>query len=264
MRLKSVPARQGTLWVQQGIRVFLKRPLGFAALFASFMFGVFVLALIPFIGPILGLMLLPIVTMAFMLATRVVLDGGLPTPALLAAPLRADRARVISMLWLGAVYALTTFGVMWISSVVDGGAFAKLMDGVPEGQTAPEVMAARLSAPGLLAGLALRFGLTGLLSIPFWHAPALVYWDGQRCAQALFSSTLACWRNRGAFTVYGLTWFALVMTFATVASFVFALFGSADVFALAGVPISLIITTVFYASLYFTFDDSFSANDADS
>ena len=263
MRLKSVPARQGALWVKQGLRAFFKRPLAFAALFAAFMFVVFVLALVPLIGPVLGVMLLPLVSLAFMLATRAVVTGGLPTPAVLIEPLKAERPRVVSLVWLGAIYAGATFAALWISSVVDGGALAALMEAVPAAQTAPDAMAAKLDAPGLFAGLVLRFGLTGLLSAPFWHAPALVYWDGQRCAQALFSSTLACWRNRGAFLVYSLTWFALVMGFGVFASLVFALLGSPQLFAVAAVPISLLITTVFYASLYFTFADSFIANEAE-
>jgi hypothetical protein len=179
-------------------------------------------------------------------------------------PLKAERPRVVSLIWLGAIYAGATFAALWISSVVDGGALAALMDAVPGAQTTPDAVAAKLDAPGLFAGLVLRFGLTGLLSVPFWHAPALVYWDGQRCAQALFSSTLACWRNRGAFVVYSLTWFALVMGFGVFASLLFALLGSPQLFAVAAVPISLLITTVFYASLYFTFADSFIANEAET
>ena len=263
MKLKTVPARQGMRWAQQGIRAFMKRPMAFAALFAAFMFVVFVLALLPVIGALLGLMLLPLVTLAFMLATRTVVAGGLPTPMVFIAPLRAERSRVVSLLWLGGLYAVTTFAVMWLSSVVDGGALGALMDTIPADQDTPEVMATRLAAPGLLSGLMLRLGLTSLLSVPFWHAPALVFWDGQRCAQALFSSTLACWRNRGAFLTYGLTWFALVMTFGVVASLLFAAIGSPQLFAVAAVPISLLITTVFYASLYFTFADSFAPNDAE-
>ena len=264
MRLKSVPSRQGALWVKQGLRAFFKRPMAFTALFAAFMFIVFVLALVPLIGPVLGVMLLPLVTLAFMLATRVVVTGGLPTPTVFIEPLKAERPRVVSLIWLGAIYAGATFAALWISSVVDGGALAALMDAVPGAQTTPDAVAAKLDAPGLFAGLVLRFGLTGLLSVPFWHAPALVYWDGQRCAQALFSSTLACWRNRGAFVVYSLTWFALVMGFGVFASLLFALLGSPQLFAVAAVPISLLITTVFYASLYFTFADSFIANEAET
>jgi hypothetical protein len=111
-----------------------------------------------------------------------------------------------------------------------------------------------------LWGLLLRFGLAGLLAVPFWHAPALVFWDGQRCAQALFSSTLACWRNRGAFIVYSLTWFSLIIGIGLVASLLFAAIGSPQLFAVAGAPISLLITTVFYTSLYFTFADCFEAD----
>jgi len=261
MRLKTVPARQGAVWVRQGFRAFFQRPMAFAALFAAFMFVVFVLALLPYIGSLLLLALLPLVSLAFMLATRVAIGGGLPTPQVFIAPLRAEAPRVRSMLWLGLTYAVATFVVIWLSESVDGGAFEALMNALPAAQTAPDTVAEKLAAPGLAWGLILRFGLAGLLSVPFWHAPALVFWDGQRCPQALFSSTLACWRNRGAFVVYSLTWFALIVTFGLVGSMLFAAIGSPQLFAVAGVPISLLITTVFYTSLYFTFADCFSADE---
>ena len=260
MKLKSVPANQGLLWAQLGVRTFLRRPIAFAALLGAFVLAAFAAALVPFIGPLIGLAMLPLVTLGFMLASRIVIEGGVPTPMVYVVPLRAERSRVVSLLWLGAVYAAATFAALWISGVVDGGALAGLMQPVPDGQNPSDVVAKRLAEPGLLAGLALRLGLTGLLSVPFWHAPALVFWDGQRVAQSLFSSTLACWRNRGAFFVYALAWGAFVMMFGMAASLVFALFGSPEMFAVAGVPISLMITTVFYASLYFTFADSFTSN----
>ena len=260
MRLKTVPARQGSLWVRQGFRAFFKRPMAFAALFAAFMFVVFVLALVPLAGTLLLLTLLPLVSLGFMIATRTVVGGSLPTPLAFIEPLRADAARVRSMIWLGVIYAVATFAVMWLSELADGGAFEALMDALPAAQTAPDTVAAKLAAPGLLWGLLLRFGLAGLLSVPFWHAPALVHWDGQRCAQALFSSTLACWRNRSAFLVYSMTWFSLIIGIGIVASLLFAAIGSPQLFAVAGAPISLFITTVFYTSLYFTFADCFDAD----
>ena len=58
MKLQTVPARRGALWVQQGFRTFFKQPLAFAALFAVFMFGVLLLALVPMIGPFMVLALL--------------------------------------------------------------------------------------------------------------------------------------------------------------------------------------------------------------
>ena len=263
MKLQTVAARQGALWVRQGFRAFFKHPMAFAALFAAFMFAVFVLALLPFVGALLVLALLPLVSLGFMLATRTALDGATPTPRVFIDPLRAERPRVVAMLELGLIYAVATFAVLWLSDLVDGGAFEALMDALPAGQTTPDTVAAKLGAPGLASGLLLRFGLAGLLSVPFWHAPALVYWDGHGCAKALFSSTLACWRNRGAFAVYSLAWFAIIMLFGVVGSLVFGLLGQAPLFAVAAVPLSLMITTVFYVSLYFTFADCFVAADTE-
>ena len=259
MRLQTVPAGHGVTWVRQGFRAFFKHPMAFAALFAAFMLAVFVFALLPFVGALLVLAILPLVSLGFMIATRVAIDGGVPTPRVFIDPLRGERARVVAMLQLGIIYALATYAVLWLSDVVDGGAFDALMQALPAGQTAPDKVAARLGAPGLGLGLVLRFGIAGLLSVPFWHAPALVHWDGHGCAKALFSSTLACWRNRAAFAVYSVVWFVLIMAFGVVGSLVFALLGQAPLFAVAAVPISLLLTTVFYVSLYFTFADCFVA-----
>lgn len=261
MKLQTVPARQGVLWVRQGFRAFFKHPMAFAALFATFMFAVFVLALVPLLGPLLVLALLPLVSLAFMIATRIVNEGGFPTPRVFIDPLRTTRPRTMALLRLGLLYAVATFAAMWVSDLLDGGAFDALMSALPDSPTAPDAVAAKALAPGLLWGLLLRLTLTALLSVPFWHAPALVHFDGQGSAQALFSSTLAFWRNRGAFTVYSLAWFALIVTVGSLGSLVFGLVGQAPLFALAAVPMSLLFTTVFYASLYFTFADCFSDDD---
>jgi hypothetical protein len=258
-KLNTVPARQGSLWARRGLQVFFKRPMVFAALFAMFMFLVFVLALVPLIGPLLLLGLLPLVTLAFMLATHATLAGELPTPAALLRSLRMDRPRRVAMLKLGAVYAVATFGILALSDVVDGGAFDALMEALPEMQRKPELVNAALADPRLGQGMLLRSALTSLLSVPFWHAPALVFWGGQGCAQSMFSSTLACWRNKGAFSIYFITWVSAVLLFATFGSIVFGLLGQLPLFAVAATPFSLMLTTVFYASLYFTFADCFEA-----
>ena len=259
LKLKTVPARQGSVWVRQGFRVFFKRPMVFAALFAVFMFVVFLLALVPVVGSLLLLALLPLVTLVFMLATQLALQGQLPTPSALVQPLRMDKTHRIALLKLGALYAVATFAILALSDLIDGGAFDALMEALPSVQTKPELVNAKLADPRLVVGLLLRTGLAGLLSVPFWYAPALVYWGGQRCAQSLFSSTLACWRNKGAFAIYSLTWVAVVMLFATLGSLVFGMLGQLPLFALAATPFSLMLTTVFYASLYFTFADCFDA-----
>jgi hypothetical protein len=85
-----------------------------------------------------------------------------------------------------------------------------------------------------------------------------VHWDGQSVAQSLFSSTVGCWRNKGAFAVFGLTWVAVILAFGVLLNTVFALLlDSPQLVPMAALPAGLLFSTVFYASLYFTFADCF-------
>jgi len=261
MKLNSVPPRQGVLWVQAGFRTFAKRPFAFAALLTSVLFIVLLVRLMPALV-VLVLPILPVIPLGFMIATRVTLGGGFPTLRVFVEPLRAERPRVIALLKVGLVYAAAMFAMMWLADLLDGGMPAIELDAVPSAASAPDAARTAAADAGPTFGMLLRFGATLLLSIPFWHAPALVYWDGQGCAQALFSSTLACWRNRGAFAVYALMWVGLAMASGVFVSLLVAVLGLPQLPLIAGVAVVLLIASVYYASLYFTFADSFAPNDA--
>jgi hypothetical protein len=264
MKLQLIPASRGAQWVRQGFAIFFKQPLGFAVLFASFLFALFVSMLLPLIGSLLLLAALPLVSLGFMIATRRALAGHFPQPRVFIEPLRRGRPRLVAMLQLGVVYALATAFIMWFSDVVDGGALDKLMQTASDSKALPNALQEQLSDPRLQMGLLLRFGLAGLLSVPFWHAPALVHWGEQTAPKSLFFSLMACWRNRGAFTVYALTWTAVILGFALLVNVLFALLGQFQLMALAAMPASLIFSTVFYASLYFTFADCFEINEEET
>ena len=263
MRLQLVPPREGALWVRQGFAIFARQPMGFAGLFAAFLFAVFVLALLPVLGPLLLLALLPLGSLGFMIATRQALDGRFPLPRAFLEPLRAGRARLTEIIKLGLIYAAATWAILWFSDLIDGGALDALMETQASGQSSPDAVAARLSDPRLEVGVLLRFGLLGLLSVPFWHAPALVHWGGQSAGKALFFSTVACWRNKGAFVVYCLAWLGVFLLFALLANLVFGVVGRPQLVAFVAMPASLIFSTVFYASLYFTFAACFEPSPAD-
>lgn len=262
MRLQLVTARQGIVWVRRGFQVFARQPLGFSMLFAAFVFAMAVLSLLPLVGPFLLLALLPLVSLWFMIATRAALAGGFATPAALVQPLRAEPARARGLIQLGLIYAAASVSIMWLADVIDGGTLDQLMERLSDSKSSAEDVAELLSDGRLQAGLVVRAALAAVLSVPFWHAPALVHWDGQRCAQALFSSSVAVWRNRGAFTWFAIAWTALALGFALLANVVFLLLGAPQLITLAALPVSLIFSTVFYASLYFTFADSFELPDA--
>jgi hypothetical protein len=73
----------------------------------------------------------------------------------------------------------------------------------------------------------------------------------------LFSSTLALWRNRGAFAVYMLAWLALIGIFGLVTALAFSLLGLRQLTGLLALPAGLVFSTIFYVSVLFSFSDCF-------
>jgi hypothetical protein len=254
--LKTVPARQGALWMRDGFRLFSQHPLAFSLMFVVFMSGAVVGSAVPLLGGIFVLGAVPLLGLGFMVAAESALNGGTIHPGHFIAPLRGESRRRRSQIVLCAAFGVATLGVMLLAHWVDDGAFGELQQMMAN--QAPQAEIDNLLAePRFAGGLLVRFGLAALVSIPFWHAPALVHWGGQGAAQALFSSTLAVWRNRGAFVVYLLSWLGIVMLFGLFAALAFGLLGMRQMFGLVALPAGLIFSTVFYVSLLFTFTDSF-------
>jgi hypothetical protein len=151
---------------------------------------------------------------------------------------------------------VATVAIMLLADFIDEGALETLLRSLGS-QATPGAVAQALADPKLELGMLVRFGLAGVLSVPFWHAPALVHWGQQGAAKALFFSTVACWRNKAAFTAYSLAWVAVILLFAVLVNLVFALLGQVQLVALVTLPATLIFSAVFYVSLYFTFADCF-------
>ncbi len=262
MKLLTVPASRGVLWVRSGFRVFFAKPLAFSALFAAFLFGALLLLLVPLAGALLMLAALPLVSQGFMLATKGALAGQTPMASVFLEPVRGRRPQAIVMLKIGLIYAACSLFIMWLSDWVDGGTFNALQEAMTSKTADTERLDVLLADPRLSAGMLLRLTLASCLALPFWHAPALVHWEGQGAAQALFSSTIACWRNKGAFTVYALTWSVLIVLFGVLVNSVFILLGAPKLVPIAAMAGGLMFSTVFYASLYFTFSDCFEQHPA--
>lgn len=250
MKLKLVPPRQGIAWVKSGLRVFFMKPMAFCLLFLIFMV----------VGPSLVLAIAPLTTIAFMLATQQALQGRFPMPTVYIQPLRADRKRMWAQVRLGVAYAICTVLLWFISKSVEGGALDALNTAMVAGKS-PEELAPLMSDPRLQAWWFVLVIGVGLLAVPFWYAPALVHWGGMGAGKAVFFSTVACWRNKGALMVYSLGWTTVMTVFAIVSTTIIALLGSPQLALAAIMPAALMISAAFYASLFFTFADCFEPAD---
>lgn len=269
LHLHEVAPRQGIAWARNGFRAFFRRPMALASLFIAFMFAALVVMALPF-GGLLLVLALPLLSLGYMIATRSALAGGPVHPGQLVEPLRRAGApaaadgvdRRKTLLALCTLYALVTLGIIWLSDTIDGGRFERLQmlmaaGGSASSESTQAEIDTLLNDPALRDGLLVRFGLAAVLAVPFWHAPALVWWGGQGVAQSLFSSTLAVWRTRGAFLMYGIAWALVIGLFGIGAAAIFTLLGARQLVGIAAMPAALMFTVAFYVSLYFSFVDTF-------
>lgn len=262
--LKSVPASRGPRWIADALRLFARRPLAFTMMFAAFMFAALLSSLLPYVGGVLQMMALPLLSLGFMVASQSALLNGPVHPSQFIEPLQPDPVRRRALLTLCVIYGVSAVAILLLCDTLSDNAMGRLMTLSAKGESAQPEIDAVLAEPGLAMVTLLLVTLGTLLSVPFWHAPALVHWGGQSVGQALFSSTLAVWRSKGAFFTYALAWTGLVFGFAVLASLVFGLLGLRQLASLAAVPAGLLFSTVFYVSLLFTFNDSFGAAGQDS
>ena len=258
--LKSVAPRQGWQWMLQGVRTFGRQPLVLTGLFGTFLFLVLVSMLVPLLGTLVVLAAMPLLSLVMMMGTAAVVRGQPAPPSLFLAPFRTDAQRRKRLLSLCAAYGVLTLLVLTLSDLMDGGALDELQALMASGKDSAEAreqLQVLMDDPRLRSGLLVRFGLTGLLSVPFWHAPALVWWGQQGVAQSLFSSTLALWRCKGAFAVYLSAWASLVVVCSTVLGMGLQAIGGGQFLGVLALPMGLTLSVMFYASLYFMFVQTF-------
>jgi hypothetical protein len=270
MKLNLVPARTGATWVRSGLQTFAKRPLAFMALFMFFMALISIASQVPLVGTVIALMLLPTMTLGLMAAAAAVSDiGAPPNPVnLFQAAFHAVRADVRPLAVLGALYAVLFLLVVGISTLIDGGLFARVY-------LLGEPVTRELAENGSFqAALWLSLVFYAPLSMTFWHAPALVHWHRIPPAKSLFFSFVACFRTLGALVIFLLVWMVVIvgagmlLSTITVLLAALGLFGNGgDVGTAMGSTLVmggvLVTAAMFFTSAWFSFKSTFDAGNED-
>jgi hypothetical protein len=147
---------------------------------------------------------------------------------------------------LGVIYAAGWFIVLMLANL-----FAPL----PTAETAPTTDGQTQIAGFYLAVILLHAPLT----VMFWHAPALVHWHDVSPLKSLFFSVVACFRNFGAFAVYGIAWIAVFVAFGMLFGLLGIAIGGQTLSQAILMPLVMLMGAMFSTSIYFTFRDSFVA-----
>lgn len=262
LALRTLDARAGLAWVQQGIAACARNPLGFTALLMVTTLGFNLISSLPLVGPAIALLGMPFVWLAFMRATRLTLGGQRFGLQVLVDVWRVPQARrnalaQVSSLYVAGVMLCFAIVVIVYRSGPDAGVIGKLMLAAQNDQK-DQVEALLAGSRLWLYGLLLS-GLLSLVSLVFWHAPALAHALGMRPSKALFFSVMACWHNRSAFLVYGLAWGVLGFLVLMLAGLAGQLLQSSAAAGIIAVPALLLLMASFYASLHFSTADCFQA-----
>ena len=258
LQLKTVSLAHGPRWVADGFRAFARKPLALGLLFLLFLAAsALVAAVLPLVGGLLQLMAMPLLSLGYMVATQSALLGGPVHPGQFVEPLRGEPARRRALLVLCASYGVLAFAILMLCAWVSDDALTRLQSLAARGESTRAEVVALLEEPGVTRAAWLLGVLGTALSVPYWFAPALVHWSGQGVGQALFSSTLALWRNKGAFTTFMATWVAVITVTSVLMSMLLAALGAAEAAGMLLMPLALLFSSVFYVSQLFAFNDNF-------
>lgn len=252
MQLNEVSAKAGYLWFRQGVWLFRRNPLALLMLFFTYMFAMLVLSYIPLLGPVLPFVLVPTVSVAFMIACRDTIVGKPVLPTTLAAGLHLyGRGVARQLLTLGLMYMVAFALVLAVSTLVDGGLLVNLL--VYGGGDA--ALANSNESLTLIAMMAAYVPVSML----FWFAPVLVAWHEVPPHKALFFSFVACWRNRTAFGLYCLIWGAVIFgVMSILGTVLMALDLSVSALIAVMAPVYVTLGTTLFCSFYATYRGCFT------
>jgi MFS family permease len=246
VKLNIVPARTGLTWVKLGAVTFLRQPLALTGLFFMYMAAVLVISQVPVLGIVLAAMIVPAATLGLMAATAEASSGRFPMPTVLLSAFRVGRQRGRAMLVLGALYTAGSLVATVLGSLLGGSGASAGGDSTAQTVDARTVAVLVLHMP---------------LVVLFWHAPALVHWHGVPPVKSLFFSAVACLRNVRALLVYGFAWVLVFLVAGFAISAVGMMVGGVAVARSIMMPTVLVLVAMFSTSLYFTFRDSFRADE---
>ena len=255
MKARIVPLARGARWLLEGWRLFRVAPASWLVLVFAYWMAMTVVSLVPWIGVVAAMLLIPGFSVGFMAASRSCEQGKAPPLRVLFDGFRTHAGVQLS---LGAAYVVSLGLLLGATALADDGALAHWM---LQGSRPGEEI---LQSDAFLAALALAAGLYVPVMMLFWFAPLLAAWHAMAAGQALFYSFFACLMNWRAFLGYGAAaaLVTLVIPFVVLSALLLASGGQLKVAAMTLVfPLLIILLPTLFASFYASYRDVFGARD---
>lgn len=200
--MSSLKASTGWKWLKEGVGLFRKQPAGLTTLlFADILVSVLI-GVIPFLGAMLAIVLVPCFSMAFMQACLLIDQGKRVTPDVLLTGFRQPYVKTllkVGLVYLGVFFVLAV--IMRFSVDPD---LLKQAEGADDPNSLPKVTG------GDMLGLLVVFLLQAIAVLTLAFTAPLTYWQSMGPGKAVFYSFFSVLRSGRAFVVMLLSWFAIL------------------------------------------------------
>lgn len=256
MNAYCLPARCGWGWLVSAFALYRRNPAFLSLVCFAYWALVIFINLIPILGAVIASIIMPALSVGVMSVCRDLDRGQSPVPATLFSGFGDHRN---TLFLLGGLYLLLSLGLIYFSSLLDGGQMLGFLLTARLPGAAPDQFIARWT-PLIILALFLP------VFMAYWYAPMLAAWHRLSVAKSLFFSLIACGRNWRAFLVYWLTLFCLLLLApATLLALTTLLAPTARslVSLLLLLPLLTIAMPVVFASFYLSYRDVFSSGKAD-
>lgn len=249
MQLRTVPTREGLLWVQTGFRRLAQQPWAVLLMMVVYVVVTGLVSAVPLIGLAFPLFVVQFGTLGFMQASRQIAQKQPVWPTVLLTGVRSGPTVLRNMVILGIAYTLAVMLVLGIGALLDGGAMLRLL------MLGDKPPAAVISDGSLRAGALLATVAYIPVSLAFWLAPPLIALHAMNPAKALFFSFMLCVRNLKAFALYTLQWLLLFFSLPTLVLLAATLLGASETLAAAlSFPVALAIFLAYILSFHATYE----------
>ena len=255
MQVLKLPAGRGWRWLAEGFAIYRRKPAPLSFLVLGYWLTMAVISAIPYIGQMIGFILIPAFSVSLMNVCRIIdADEQLPPQTLFS----GFHRNLQTLLALGVVYVVASLSILGFTALFDEGLLFRMLvlGSAPESQ--------ELADASLFISAQLAFFLLVPVMMAFWFAPVLAAWHDMSAGKSLFFSLMACVRNWRAFLVYSL---AVAIAGVFVPQLIAGLMAGPEESALPTlivVVISLILLPTLYASFYVSYRDVFRHLDDDA
>lgn len=202
MEIKKLNATRGWTWVKQGYQLIMLNPLMSISFALIGAFAMFAALKVPVLGPLLAIMLMPILMAGYMRVCRALEEEEEVELPHLFEGFKKHTPRLVA---LGGFSVLGMIAASAAMVFIGGDALSTLLDGLKSTSDPQMLVDAMWTAgSGVAFSLLIGFSLVCVLMLALQYAPMLVFFNDATPVDAMRASLSGSFRNIVPYTIYSI------------------------------------------------------------